>query len=236
LYKTAVALVMVAALILAPALPAYASSHIQHTFALRSWIPGPFFQNGPPPGVTDPASGLSLSYRADWKPPSHVFLSVNYSSLSVTPTSAPWNGVSFFDVNAHYRFGTDLINRYFGIFAGYGSVSVASTIASQVGRGAGFRFGAEFLLRQPVPCPCWVFTGSAAWGPSWSTSFAAFPMLAAGRTTDYRLAIGRELANGFGFELGWRSYTWMIPTSPGCSAPGCEWRWNGFTLGIFVRR
>ncbi len=231
MYKSALVVLAAAALVLGSIIPA--SAQFQSTVDVHYWGTGLQFQNGSGPSPTDSGSAWGISYRGDalsspWS------VSVRYDSLSVTPSSWPWNSGSLWDVNGHYRFGPDL-NKYFGVFVGYGSVNVASTSApANTGGQSGARLGAEFLVRQPNG---WFVSGDASYGPSWGGSFTGFPSVASGNVTDFRITGGREFANGASVELGWRSVNWNIPTSPGCLAPnGCTWTFSGVIFGVNFRR
>ncbi len=228
--RIAVIALVVAAVLTAASLPAAAQiSQYQTTFQVRYW--GANFGAGAGSIMArDPASTWGASVRLDSRTTPWSF-SAHYDSMTVTPTTFVFNGASLWDVNAHYRFGHSL-NTYFGLFIGYGGASLRSAVPSSVGNTSGFRFGAEFLTRLPAR---WYVTGDVAYGPSWTSNFAAFPGTAAGNTADWRLAVGHEFAGGWGAEVGWRIYTWAIPNSPGCPG-GCNFEFNGVTLGITFRQ
>ncbi len=233
MYRSVLVVLAAAALVLGSIIPA--SAQLQNTFQLHYWGTGITFQFGATGPLTDSGSAWGGSYRGDLltKPWS---VSAHYDSMSFTPSNWTWNSGTLWDVNAHYRFGPDL-NKYFGVFVGYGGVSITSTGApGNSGNAAGFRIGAEFLSRQPNG---WFFAGDASWGPSWSPSgFTGDPDIgAAGNTYDYRIAVGREFQNGVGVELGWRGFSWNLPTStPSCPSPGCTWTFSGVILGVTIRR
>ncbi|MGH2403439.1 MAG: hypothetical protein ACRDGN_03140 [bacterium] len=204
-------------------------SQYQTTLQLRYW--GANFGAGAG-SITarDSASTWGITLRGDTRTNPWSF-SARYDSMSVTPGNFAFNGASFWDVNAHYRFGANL-NTYFGLFVGYGGISTRGAAAAQTGDTSGVRLGAEFLTRLPAGT---YFTGDVAFGPSWSSNYSSFPGMAAGNTTDWRVAVGQEFAGGWGAELGWRYYTWTIPSSSGCPG-GCNFEFSGVTAALTFRR
>jgi hypothetical protein len=151
--------------------------------------------------------------------------------MSVTPTTWFWNGATVWDANVHYRIGPSL-NSYLGILAGYGGISLNPIDPGHTGSTSGFRIGAEFMVRQPAG---WYFTGEGTYGPSWNSSFPAFPAVAAGNITDLRAAVGYEFSGGWGLEGGWRYVNWAIPNSAGCTG-GCNFQFSGVTAALTFRR
>jgi hypothetical protein len=179
--------------------------------------------------ASDTSSAWGARLRLDSKTNPWSF-SGGFNSLSVTPFNWPWNSGTIWDANVHYRFGANL-NSYLGVLAGYGGASVGSAIAGAAASSSGFRFGAEFMVRQPTG---WYFTGEGSYGPSWTTTYGG----AAGASSnivDLRAAVGYEFQGGWGLEAGWRWYDWKTGTVP-CMAPGCEWQFTGVTAAITFRK
>lgn len=229
--RTFVVILGVIALVAASSLPAAAQNY-QTTVQIRYWGAGINFGNPSPPTATNSGSGWGGTLRLDQTARPWSF-SARYDSISATISAWPWDSASVWDANVHYRFGVNP-TTYLGVFAGYGGVRVNSTpTPGQNGSAAGFRIGAEFLNRQPTGL---YFAGDIAYGPSWSSSFPGFPALAAGNTWDGRVAVGYEFMGGWGVEVGYRQFRWQIPTSPGCTTPGCEYRFAGITGALTFRR
>jgi hypothetical protein len=214
--------------------PAGAQMALTHTFTLRYWGSTLDFSN-PNTAVTFSYShpGWGFSYRGDaqtqpWS------LSFNYDRLNNTGTF--WETASLWNANLHYRFG-NVPNTRLSVFAGYGSVHLSNTAGGEEGTGSGFRLGADVRFDlQSQQMTGWYVLGEAAWGPGWSSSVPAFPGLASGNSNEYKIALGKEFPNGFAAQVGWRAFTWNIPTSPGCLDPGCRWRWSGWTLELLMHR
>lgn len=225
----------VAALVAVTAAPAAAqNTNYQATFKLQYWgAPFEFtnFFAGPTP-FSDSASTWGLSLRMDDRTRPWSF-SARYDTMSVARVNTVWNQAQLWDVNVHYRFGTNL-DQYVGVFLGYGGVSVNDPGGVNTGSTSGFRLGADFMLRQPSG---WYITGEGAYGPSWSSTFAAFPGMANGNVLDLRVATGYEFTGGWGLEVGWRYIDWDIPASTGCpTAPGCQFQFSGVTAALTFRR
>jgi hypothetical protein len=224
-------LIAVIALVAASSLPAAAQNY-QTTIQIRYWGTNFNFGNPAPPTAANAGSAWGGTLRFDQTNGPWSF-SGRYDAISATISAWPWDSGSVWDANVHYRFGVNP-GTYLGLFAGYGGISVNSTPApGQNGSGSGFRIGAEFMNRQPTGL---YFTGEIAYGPSWSSSFPGFPGLSSGNTWDGRVAVGYEFMGGWGLEAGYRQVSWRIPTGPGCTAPGCEYRFNGVTAALTFRR
>jgi len=227
---TVLLIVLVAGL----SLPAGAQMPVQHTFTLRYWGSTLDFSN-PNTAVSFSYShpGWGVSYRGDVQAQPWSF-SLNYDRLN--NTGQFWETASIWNANVHYRLG-NIPNGQVSVFAGYGSVNLSNTVGAQGGTGSGVRLGADARFNlQLQQSTGWYVTGEVAWGPSWASNFAAFPSLASGNTSEYKIALGREFSAGVAAQVGWRSITWNIPTSPGCTDPGCRWRWSGWTLELLMRR
>jgi hypothetical protein len=147
-----------------------------------------------------------------------------------------WETASLLNANVHYRLGNNP-NARFSAFAGYGRISLSEQTGGEQGTGSGARLGADvFVNLQAQQVSGLYATGEFAYGPSWSSSFPLFPGLANGNSTEYKIALGYEFAQGMAAQVGWRSFNWNIPTSPGCTDPGCQFRWSGWTLEFLMRR
>ncbi|MDQ7859474.1 MAG: hypothetical protein QN174_00960 [Armatimonadota bacterium] len=219
------------ALILGTSLPAAAqNTNFQTTFQLRYWGAG-FGSGAGAITATDSASTWGGTLRLDSRTSPWSF-SGRYDSMSVTPSAWPFTSAYLWDANVHYRFGGGTLDQYFGLFAGYGSVSAFRGDTAVRGTGSGFRIGAEFLVRQPGG---FYFTADGAYGPSWSTTIQGFTGTAAGNVTDFKAALGYEMQSGVGLELGWRVVNWTIPTSPGCPS-GCNFQFSGVVGAVTIRR
>jgi hypothetical protein len=214
-------------------LPASAQMPLQHTFTLRYWGSQFYFGNPSPAVFAYGQPGWGFSYRGDTTTTPWSF-SASYDRLSAGGQF--WETASLLNANVHYRFG-NMPNARFSVFAGYGRMSLSDQVAGQGGTGSGARLGADFLayLQQQQPTG-WYATGEIAWGPSWTNSFPAFPGLANGNSSEYKFALGHEFGQGMAAQVGWRSFNWNIPTSPGCVDPGCQFRWSGWTLELLMRR
>lgn len=220
-------------LIAAASAPAGAQAPLTHTFSLRYWGSQFYFGN-PSPAVSQYGQpGWGLSYRGDMVDTPWSF-SASYDRLFAGGQF--WETASLFNANVHYRFG-NIPNARASVFAGYGRIGLSDQVGGQGGTGSGARLGADFFAYlQPQQLTGWYATGEFAWGPSWASNFAAFPGLANGTTSEYKVALGHEFGQGMAAQVGWRSFNWNIPTSPGCSSPGCQFRWSGWTLEFLMRR
>jgi hypothetical protein len=215
------------------AAPTGAQTPLQHTFTLRYWGSNFSFDN---PGLTAFSynqPGWGLSYRGDAVTMPYSF-SANFDRLNAGGMF--WETATLWNANVHYRLGT-IPNGKFSVFAGYGSVNVSEQTGGQSGTGSGFRLGADFLFNlQAQQLTGFYVTGEVAWGPGWGTNFPVLPGLAGGSSIEYKLALGHDFGQGMAAQVGWRSFSWDIPTSPGCFSPGCDFRWSGWTLEFLMRR
>ena len=229
--RTVITALVVGIVVTVFGLPAAAQlSEYQSTLQLRYWGAGNGFGFGSIM-ATDPASSWGATLRMDSRTNPWSF-SGRYDSMSITPTTWVWNGASFWDANVHYRFGRSL-NSYLGLLAGYGGANLNSTLSpSAAGSASGFRFGAEFMTRQPAG---WYFTGEATYGPSWSTSPAGFTGLGNLNVTDLRGAVGYEFEGGWGLEAGWRYLTGTTPSTSVCPG-GCNFQFSGVTAALTFRK
>ncbi len=220
---------LVVAVVVATASMPAAAQNYQTTLQIRYWGTGLGAGAGSITS-TDSGSAWGGTLRLDSMGSPYSF-SARYDSISVTPTNFPFTRFGLWDANVHYRFGPSL-NSYVGVFVGYGGISGQANVPSSVGSTSGFRLGAEVFHRMPNG---WYVTGDAAYGPSWSSNFAAFPAMASGNTADLRAAVGYEFQGGWGLEAGWRYYTWTIPSSSGCPG-GCNFQFSGVTAALTFRR
>lgn len=228
------ATVLLTVLVAGTALPAGAQMSLQHTFTLRYWGSRFDFGNPAPATYWYNQPGWGLSYRAGVQAQPWAF-SVNYDHLSASGNF--WETATMWNANVHYRLG-NVPNTQFSVFAGYGAATLADTTGGQGGTTSGFRLGADVRIDLPSPqMSGWYVVGEAAWGPSWKNDFVAFPSFANGNTSEYKIALGREFSNGLAAQVGWRSFNWNIPTSPGCAtSPGCQLRWSGWTLELLMHK
>jgi hypothetical protein len=224
-------LLMLVVLLASLSAPTGAQMPLQHTFTLRYWGSQFYFGNPSPAVSWYSQPGWGLSYRGDTVATPWSF-SASYDRLSAGGQF--WETASLLNANVHYRFG-NMPNARFSVFAGYGRMNLSDQTAGEGGTGSGARLGADFLAYLQQPSGLFA-TGEFAWGPSWNSSFPLFPSLANGNSSEYKFALGYEFAQGMAAQVGWRSFNWNIPTSPGCADPGCQFRWSGWTLEFLMRR
>ncbi|MDQ7844140.1 MAG: hypothetical protein QN141_13795 [Armatimonadota bacterium] len=213
--------------------PVGAQMALRHTFTFRYWGSTFSFGNPPPATYQYNQPGWGFSYRGDARNRPWA-LTFNYDGLSAPGQF--WETATMWNINAHRRL-PNIPNGQASVFLGYGSATLSNTVGGQGGTSAGFRLGADARVNLGPSTAGWYVTGEAAWGPSWDNTFAAFPAFANGPTTEYKIALGREFGPNASAQIGWRSFNWSIPTSPGCgTSPGCQLRWSGWTLEVVTRR
>lgn len=224
---------MLVLLVAGLSLSAGAQMPVQHDFTLRYWGSPFSFGNPAPATFMYQQPGWGFSYRGN-TPATPWSFSASIDQLYAS--GMYWETASLYNANVRYRVA-NIPTGQFSLLAGYGGVSLSEQTGGERGTGSGLRVGADFFTYLQGQRPTgWYATGEVTWGPSWVTSFPVFPGLARGNSSEYRFALGHEVSPGMAAQVGWRSFTWTIPTSPGCLDPGCQFRWSGWTLELVWRR
>ncbi len=237
MHRSFLALAVAAVLLLALSVPASAQTWIQ----LRYWgvNNNASVSNGATDNFSTNPAGIGIRRNlmgGQWA------VSFNFDQGSFTKpagnfvawtTSNQYN--RFWNLNIHKNF-TAPNGAMFSLYGGWQSTSVEWPnwpTGAQYVRQNGPRVGAD--LRIPFAGP-WVFSGDFGYGFGGNLTTNAYtgtPGTGSGNVWDWHAGLGYNFTPTWALEGGYRGIQWTInPSAATCAAAPCNWKWNGWYLGL----